>query len=265
MDFEFTKEQMDVQKAARDFAEKELTKEYILEIERAHRFPKEVYKKACELGFVGIDIPEQYGGQGLGLIERVLIAEEFCRCGSAVGHFSSGPGLGVETILWSGNEEQKKKYIPPLCTGDAYLSSAFTEPDHGSDLVTSPLSTTAVKDGNDYVINGTKTFITLATIASHTIVLCQTDPEAKPPYKGHSTIVVEMDRQGIEITEFEKMGWHCAPTTELSFSNVRVPRQNLIGEENGGFYQSIQFLDRFRIAGVGAPSVGMAQGAFDRA
>jgi alkylation response protein AidB-like acyl-CoA dehydrogenase len=198
-------------------------------------------------------------------MERVLVAEEFCRRGSAVGHFSGGPGLGVETILWSGSEEQKKKYIPPLCAGEAYLSSAFTEPDRGSDLVTSPLSTTAVKDGNEYIINGTKTFITLATIAKFTIVLCQTDPEAKPPYKGQSTIVVEMDRDGIDITEFEKMGWHAGPTTELSFSNVRVPHQNLIGEEGQGFYQSIQFLDRFRIGGVGAPSVGMGQGAFDRA
>jgi len=148
MDFELTKEQRDIQKAAKDFAEAELNKDYVLEIERAHRFPHEVYKKACELGFVGIDIPEKYGGQGFGLIGRVLVSEEFCRCGSAVGHFSSGPGLGVETILWSGNEMQKRKYIPPLCSGEAYLSSAFTEPDRGSDLVTSPLTTTAVKDGN---------------------------------------------------------------------------------------------------------------------
>jgi alkylation response protein AidB-like acyl-CoA dehydrogenase len=144
------------------------------------------------------------------------------------------------------------------------LASAFTEPDRGSDLVSSPLSTTAVKDGNAYIINGTKTFITLASIAKFIILLCQTDPEANPPYKGQSTIIVETDREGIDVTELEKMGWHAAPTTQVSFTNVRVPDQNLIGKENQGFYQSIQFLDRFR-AMIGAAGVGMAQGAFERA
>lgn len=265
MDFELNKEQRDIQKAAKKFAKNELSKDYVLEIERSHRFPWEVFKKSCELGFVGIDIPKEYGGQGLNLLERALVAEEFCRRGAGVGLHSSGPGLGVEIMLWYGSEEQKKKYIPPLCSGETVMASAFTEPDRGSDLVTSPLSTTAAKDGNNYIINGTKTFITFANIAKFIMVLCQTDPKAKPPYRGQSNIIVDMDREGIRVTEFEKMGWHAAPTTEVSFSNVRVPHENLIGEEGQGFYQSIQFLDRFRIAGVGAPSVGIAQGAFDRA
>lgn len=265
MDFELTKQQRDIQKAAREFAETELTKDYTLEIERSRQFPWGVYKKACNLGFVGIDIPEEYGGQGFHLLDRVLVVEEFCRCGAGVGWSSSVAGLGVEIILWSGNEEQKKKYIPPLCSGEAYLASAFTEPDRGSDLVTSPLSTQAVKKGRDYIINGTKTFITAANIAKFIIVLCQTDSEAEPPYKGQSNIIVERDREGVDVTEFEKMGWHAAPITEVAFNNVKVPQQNLIGVAGQGFYQSIQFLDRFRIGGVGAPAVGMAQGAFERA
>jgi alkylation response protein AidB-like acyl-CoA dehydrogenase len=265
MNFELSKEQRDMQKGAREFAEKELNRDYVLEIERSHKFPWEIYKKACKLGFVGIDIPEEYGGQGLDLLDRVIVTEEFCRCGAGVGMCSSAPGLGVEIILWSGNEGQKKKYIPPLCRGEAVLASAFTEPDRGSDLVSSPLSTHVVKDGNDYIINGTKIFITSASVAKFMIVLCQTDSEAEPPYKGQSNIIVEMDREGIDVTEFEKMGWHAAPITEVAFRNVKVPQENLIGVEGQGFYQSIRFLNRFRIGGVGAPAVGMAQGAFERA
>ncbi len=264
MDFELTQEQRDIQKAAREFAEKELNRDYSLEIERSRTFPWEVWKKACELGFVGIDIPETYGGQGFDLLERVIVTEEFCRRGAGVGLHASHPGLGIEIILWSGSEDQKKKYLPPLCRGEGLLSSAFTEPDRGSDLVSSPLSTSAVKEGDQYIINGTKTFITLASIAKFIIVLCQTDPDANPPYKGQSTIIVETDREGIDVTELEKMGWHAAPTTEVAFTDVKVPVQNLIGKENQGFYQSIQFLDRFR-AMIGAASVGMAQGAFERA
>jgi alkylation response protein AidB-like acyl-CoA dehydrogenase len=264
MDFELTQEQKDIQKAAREFAENEFDKDYSLEIERSRKFPWKVWKNACDLGFVGIDIPEEYGGQGYKLLERVIVTEEFCRSGAGVGLHASHPGLGIEIILWSGREDQKKRYLPPLCRGEALLASAFTEPDRGSDLVSSPLSTTAVKDGNAYIINGTKTFITLASIAKFIILLCQTDPEANPPYKGQSTIIVETDREGIDVTELEKMGWHAAPTTQVSFTNVRVPDQNLIGKENQGFYQSIQFLDRFR-AMIGAAGVGMAQGAFERA
>jgi alkylation response protein AidB-like acyl-CoA dehydrogenase len=264
MDFELTQEQKDIQKAAREFAENELDKDYSLEIERSRKFPWKVWKKACDLGFVGIDIPEEYGGQGYELLERIIVTEEFCRSGAGVGLHASHPGLGIEIILWSGREDQKKRYLPPLCRGEALLASAFTEPDRGSDLVSSPLSTTAVKDENAYIINGTKTFITLASIAKFIILLCQTDPEANPPYRGQSTIVVETDREGIDVTELEKMGWHAAPTTQVSFTNVKVPEQNLIGKENQGFYQSIQFLDRFR-AMIGAASVGMAQGAFERA
>lgn len=264
MDFELNKEQRDIQRAAREFAETEYNKDYMLEIERNRRFPREAWKKACELGFVGIDIPEEYGGQGYNLVERILVVEEFCRCGAAAGIHTSLPGLGVEIILWSANEEQKQKYLPPLCNGKAIMAAAFTEPDRGSDLITFPLGTTAVKDGSEYIINGTKTFSSYASIAGFAIVLCQTDPEASPSYRGQSTIMVEMDRPGINVIEFEKMGWHSAPTTEISFSDVRVPIRNLIGAEGRGFSQSIVFMDRFRVV-VGSSGVGMAQGAFEKA
>ena len=264
MDFELNKEQEDIRKAVREFAEAEFTKDYALELEQNRKFPWKVWKKACELGFVGIDFPEEYGGGGYGLMEKVLVEEELCRCGAAAGGAAAVSNFGSKIILRRGREEQKKKYLPPLCQGEAISAGCFTEPDRGSDLVTSPLSTTAVKEGQEYLINGTKTFASFASVAKFAVVLCQTDPESHPPYRGHSTIIVEMDRKGVEVTELEKMGAHAIPTTQISFINVRVPQENLVGEENKGFYNAVEFLDELR-AEVGALAVGIAQGAFERA
>lgn len=262
MDFELTKEQKDIQKAAREFAEAEFDKEYMMELDLNHRFPFELWRKACNLGFVGMDFPEEYGGQGYGVLEAVLVTEEFCRRGAGVGMGVSFSDFGSKIVLKRGNEEQKKKYLPPLFSGAAISSGAFTEPDRGSDITL--LATTAVRDGNDYIVNGTKTFISFASIARFAVVLCQTDPAAKPTYRGQSTIIVEMDRAGIEVTDLEKMGWKTAPTTQFSLTNVRVPRENLVGEENHGFYYALEFLDESRVM-VAAQAVGIAQGAFDRA
>jgi len=267
MDFELTKEQKDIQKAAREFAEAEFDKDYMLDLELNHKFPWKLLNKACELGFISIDFPEEYGGQGYGLLEKALVVEEFCRVGAGVGVSVGTSQFASKILLGSGSEEQKKKYLPLVCSGEGLpFSGAFSEPDRGSDLVTFPLSTTAVKDGADYVINGTKTFITFADIAKFAIVLCQTDPEAKPPYRGQSTILIEKpaEQEGIDITEFVKMGWKSCATTQVSFVNVRVPQENLVGEENRGFYNAIDFLDGFRVE-IGACSVGTAQGAFERA
>ena len=264
MDFELTKEQSDIKKAAREFAEAEFERNYVIELDRNHKFPWEIWKKASALGFIGLDIPEEYGGQGYGLLENVLVREEFCRCGAGAGISVLGTDFGSKIILKKGSEVQKRHYLPPLYKGEAISSGAFTEPDRGSDLVSGPLSTSAVKKNGDYLINGTKTFISFASIAKFAIVLCQTNPQSDPPYRGMSTIIVEMDRPGIEVTEMEKLGWKTNPCCEVAFINVRVPRENLVGEEDRGFYQTIEFLDEIRIK-VGATAVGIAQGAFERA
>ena len=264
MDFEFTKEQMDIQRAAQEFAEAEFEKNCVVELDRNHQFPWEIWKKAIQLGFVGLDIPEEYGGQGYGLLERVLVTEQFCRYGASAGTSVLGTYFGSKIILKRGSENQRRKYLIPLFKGEAISAGAFTEPDRGSDLVSGPLSTNATKENGDFIINGTKTFISFASIAKFAIALCQTDPRSAPPYRGHSTIVVEMDRPGIEITEMEKMGWRTNPCCEVAFVNVKVPRENLVGEEGKGFYHAIEFLDEVRI-NVGASAVGMAQGAFERA
>jgi alkylation response protein AidB-like acyl-CoA dehydrogenase len=263
MDFELTEEQKDIQQAARTFAAGEFDKEKILEWEESHTFPRELWKKACKLGFVGIHYPEEYGGQGYGVFENILIVEEFCRKDSGVGIALSLADFSSEIILHFGMPEQKKRVLLPVAQGEAITAGAYTEPDHGSDITA--LSTTGTRQGDSFVINGTKTFITNGSIADFFIVLCQTNPHARPPYRGQCTLLVEKGAKGLEATEITpKMGIRLTSTAELSFSDVTVPVSHLIGEENRGFYQVLEFFDESRIE-IAAQALGISQGAFDRA
>jgi alkylation response protein AidB-like acyl-CoA dehydrogenase len=263
MDFDLTEEQREIQKAADEFAKGEFDKEVILDLERNHQFPFAFLKKACQLGFIGIHYPEEYGGQGYGILENALIVEAFCRRDSGVGVCLSIANFSSEIILRFGNEAQKKKYLVPITRGEAISAGAFTEPDHGSDIT--EVRTTAVKDGKEYLINGVKTFISNGAIAHFAIVLCQSDPQVKPSYRGMSTILVEKGTKGFEVSDLgEKMGIKMTSTTEMSFDQVRVPEENLIGNLNKGFYQVIEFFDESRVM-VAAQALGIAQGAFDRA
>ncbi len=263
MNFELTEEQRDIQKAAEDFAEGEFDKEKALEHERNHSFPWEIWKKAGELGFNCMHFPEEYGGQGLGILENTLVVEQFCRRDSGIGIAMSLGDFSSEVILRRGTEEQKKKFLPLVAKGEALSAGAYTEPDHGSDLTA--VATVAVKDGNEYVINGTKTFITNGCLAACYVVLCQTDPTAKPAYRGMSIILVEKGAEGLDSSEVgDKMGIKMTSTAELSFSGVRVPVANLLGTENKGFYHVLEFFDESRVEAA-AQALGIAQGAFDRA
>jgi alkylation response protein AidB-like acyl-CoA dehydrogenase len=263
VNFELTKEQKDIQKAAREFIEGEYDKEKILGWEKEHAFPLEVWKKACDLGFIGIHFPEEYGGQGCGITDNILIVEEFCRKDSSVGIALSLADFSSEVVLRFGAGEQKKKYLVPVAGGQFISAGAYTEPDHGSDITS--LSTKAVREGDCFVVNGTKTFITNGCLANFFVVLCQTDTEASPPYRGQSTIIVEKGTPGLEATEIApKMGIHMTSTAELAFRDVRVPATQLLGQENRGFYQVMQFFQESRVE-VAAQALGIAEGAFDRA
>jgi len=263
MNFDLNDEQKEIQKAAFRFAQGEFDKEVILDLERNHQFPLAILKKACNLGFIGIHYPEEYGGQGYGILENALIVETFCRKDSGVGICLSIANFSSEIIMRSGSDAQKKKYLIPITQGEAISAGAFTEPDHGSDIT--QVRTTALKDGDGYVINGVKTFISNGAIANFIIVLCQSDPEAKPPYRGQSTIIVDKGSKGFEVSDLgEKMGIKMTSTTEMSFDQVRVPEENLIGTFNRGFYQVLEFFDESRVM-VAAQALGIAQGAFDRA
>lgn len=263
MEFNLNKEQEAIQKAAQEFAKGEFDKEIALEHERNHTFPSEIWKKACELGFMGIHYPEKYGGQEYGVFENILVAEAFCRQDSGIGVALSLADFSSEIILRFGNDQQKEKYLIPLTKGEAISSGGFTEPDHGSDITL--MDTTAVKKGDEYIINGVKTFITNGTISDFAIVLCQTDFDAKPPYRGQSVIIVEKGTPGYSTADVgEKMGIKMTSTGELSFNDVKVPVENLVGQENKGFYHVLEFFDESRIE-IAAQALGIAQGAFDRA
>ena len=263
MDFELNAEQLDIQKAVRDFAKGEFDKELALEHERNHEFPRKIWKKACELGFIGIHFPEEYGGQDYGISENALVVEELCRRDSGFGCALMLSDFASENILRYGNDEQKKKYLPAVAEGRWISCGAFTEPDHGSDITR--METTAAREGDSWVINGVKTFITNGSIADFCVLLCQTDPKASPPHRGQSMIIVDREEKGYEAAEVgEKMGIKMTSTAELSFRDVRVPAENLLGQEGRGFYQVLEFFDESRIE-TAAQGVGTAQGAFDRA
>lgn len=263
MRFELSEEHKEVKAAAREFAEKEFTTDKAKEFVEKGEFPWYLYKKAAELGFLRPHIPEEYGGQSMDYLSTILIHEEFVRVDSTLGTaVLSGP-FGAQLIYEYGTEEQKKAYLPRVLSGEATMFAAFTEPGHGSDILR--LDTTARKDGEYYIINGTKTFITNATTAEFGVVLCQTNPEAEPPYRGQSIFIVERDTEGLDVTPMKgKLGQRCNPLGELSFSDVRVHKSALLGEENRGFYQALRFFTVGRVR-VAAYALGMAEGAFDRA
>ena len=263
MEFELTKSQKDIQKAARDFAKGEFDKDLIYEMDKNHEYPTKIWQKAGELGFIGMHFDEKYSGQDMGVFENILVAEEFCRRDSTVGACLILASFASECILRFASDEIKEKFLPEVAEGRMLSAGAFTEPNHGSDITS--MDTTAVKDGDDWVINGSKTFITNGGMAGFYSVLCQTDPDAKPSYRGISMILVEEAREGLTTADVgNKMGIRMMATSEVNFANVRVPQSNLIGEEGKGFYQVLEFFDESRVL-IAAQALGTAQGAFDRA
>jgi len=262
MDFELTATQKDIQQAAREFAEKEFP-EVARQYDEKEEFPMPVWKKACDLGFVGVFIQEEYNGPGLGFTEDAMIMEEFWRVDPGCGNLIL-TAFGAEIIQKFGTEEQKRTYLPLIPSGEAIMCCAITEPDAGSDIF--QVSTTAMKDGNEYVVNGNKIFITNGSVANFVIVFCVTDPKAQDRYKRHSFLLIEKDRPGFEATKMRgKMGIRASDTAELSFNNVRVPAKNLIGEVPGEGFKQVMYLFNINRLIAGASGIGVAQGAFEKA
>lgn len=261
MDFNLSEEQLEIKKAVREFCEKEFKPELALEMDRNEEFPFELYRKAAELGFVGISFPVEYGGQGYGYLEACIVLEEMCRADSSLGLATMIGSFGSELILVHGTEEQKEKYIPKVARGEYISAAAFTEPARGSDLT--KMDTTAVKYGSEWRINGTKTFITNAPIADFIIVLCQTDTKVRPTYRGMTLFVIDKGTPGLEVTKQKnKLGIRCTTTGEVALRDAKAADSNILGELNRGFYYSLEFFDRSRVI-VAAQAVGTAQGAFE--
>jgi alkylation response protein AidB-like acyl-CoA dehydrogenase len=264
LDFKLNDEQNEIMRAVREFCTKEFTSELALELDQKEEFPMALYKKAAQLGFTSMRIPQEYDGQGYGVLEDCLVVEEMCRADPGLGVAVSLGNLMIpDVLLKHGNEEQKKKYIPPLARGDKIAAAAFTEPEHGSDITR--MDSTAVKNGNEWTINGAKEFITNATTADTFILLCQSDPNAQPPHRGQSIFLAEKGVCGLEATKLHgKMGIKPCVTGSLAMADLKVPEANVVGDVGKGFYYTLELFDGTRIT-VAAQAVGMAQGAFERA
>jgi alkylation response protein AidB-like acyl-CoA dehydrogenase len=264
MEFKLNNEQQEIKRAVREFAEKELTPELALEFDQKEDYPLSLYKKAAQLGFTSMRIPPQYDGQGYGVLGDCIVVEELCRVDPGLGvAISLGNLMIPDVLLKHGNEEQKAKYIPPLAKGEKIAAAAFTEPEHGSDITR--MDSTAVKTGSEWTINGAKEFISNATIANTFILLCQSDPNAQPSYRGQTLFLAEKGMKGLDATKLHgKMGIRPCVTGSLAMCDLKVPETNVVGEVCRGFYYTLELFDGTRIT-VAAQAVGIAQGAFEKA
>lgn len=265
MDFEIDKSQKQIQKAVKDFVKGEFKKEVIQELTEKNSFPTALWKASAELGFIGIDFPEEYEGEGLGIFEKVLIAEELCRTDSSVGGCLVRASFGAEIILNYGTNEQKKTWLPKIATGQRLACRAYQESNVPYDSL--DINTTAGKTESSWIINGTKNYVVNAgELAGYYAVLCRTTTaDNKSGRAAASTILVEADRDGIEVSDMGKrIGGRLLSIGTVKFNNVQVPLENLIGKMNQGFAQVLAGMDEIMVLSA-AQSVGIAQGAFERA
>lgn len=261
MDFGLSEEQKQIKQMVREFAESEI-KPHVMEWDEAQHFPLEVMKKLGSLGMLGAIFPEEYGGAGLSYVDYVNIIEELAVVDSSIGlGVAAHNSLCTGHIYLAGNEEQKKKYLPKLTSGEWLGAWGLTEPGSGSDA--SGMRTVAVKDGGDWVINGTKNFITNASYADISVVLAVSDRDDQK--RGITAFAIEMDRKGIRPGKKEnKLGMRASDTAELIMEDCRVPNANVLGQVGYGFIDSMKVLDGGRIS-IGALSLGIARGAYEAA
>jgi len=261
MDFELTQEQRMMRKMVRDFAEKEIVP-IVQEMDASGQFPWEVLRKMGSLGLLGLPIPEEYGGAGADTVTYAIAVEEISRaCGSVGITLAAHTSLGLYPIYRFGTEQQKHKYLPHLASGEGLAAFGLTEPEAGSDA--GAIKMTAVLDGDQWVINGQKIFITSGSIADVVIIAALTDKTAGT--RGISNLLVEKGTPGFRPgRDEEKMGLKGSVTSQLFFEDCHVPKENLLGQPGEGYKQFLIALDGGRI-GIGAMAVGLAQGALDAA
>ena len=261
MDFQFSEEQKMISNSAKDFAEQHI-RPNIMKWDESQYFPREILEKAGEMGFMGIFIPEKYGGSGLGYHEYVNIIEEISKVDPSIGlSIAAHNSLCTGHIFYFGSEEQKKKWLPNLASGKHIGAWGLTEHNTGSDA--GGMNTTAVKDGDCYLLNGSKNFITHGKSGDIAVVIARTGE--KGDSRGMSAFIVERGTPGFSGGKKEdKLGMRASETAELVFDNCRIPKENLIGNEGDGFVQSLKLLDGGRIS-IGALSLGISKGAYEAA
>ncbi|QLG61683.1 acyl-CoA dehydrogenase family protein [Halorarum salinum] len=262
MNFDLPAEHAMVKNQVREFCEEEIAP-LAQEIEDEHRFPEEPFDQLADLDMLGVPVDEEWGGLGGDQLMYALVTEELGRVSGGIGlSYAAHVSLASKPIELFGTDEQKERWLRPLAEGEYLGSWALTEPGSGSDA--SSMETTARKEGDEWVLNGTKQFITNANVAGSVLVKAVTDPDAG--YDGISTFIVDpRNDDGFEVTTvWDKMGLNCSPTCEIQFDDVRLPADRLLGEEGEGWTQTKKTLDGGRVS-IAALSVGLAQGAFEAA
>ncbi len=256
--FALSDEQKALRELARDFAAKEIRPKEASYDEAMHH-PADVIEKAHDLGLMNLHVPEEFGGPGLSIFDGMLVGEELYWGCSGIGTSVLANGLGAGPVIHAGTDEQKRQWLTPLLEEPILCSFGLSEPGAGSDVAS--LKTTAVRDGDEYVLNGSKTFITNAGYASWTVVFAKTDPKAGA--KGMSAFIVPMDAPGVTIEKhLEKMGQRATDTSAFALQDVRVPVENRLGEEGDGFKIAMATLDSTR-PGTAVGAVGVAQAAYE--
>ncbi len=262
MSYQLSKSQKEIQKAARDFAKGEFDKDLAYELDKNQEFPEKIWKKAADLGFIGMHFPEAYSGGELDMLDNVLLAEEFCRKDSTIGCALMLSGFASECVLRFGSNELKEKFLPQIAEGAMLCGAAFTEPD--ADPAFNNLNTVAVKNGDNWIINGEKSFVLNGSMAGFYCVLCQTQGNGQDQ-PAASVFLVEGNQPGITVVDSgEKLGLRMTRTSGLRFEDVSVPLDRLIGKEGSGLKQAHATMDEGRLLIAGL-ALGTAQGAFDRA
>ncbi len=264
MDFQFTDDQKMLRDTYQKFCKKELTPEYVRWLDENCRFiPDDMLEKLAGIGTFGIGIPEEYGGLGLGMVDICIMLEELCSAGVAVGFATFLPiGFGARPLSQLGNEGQKRKHLPRIAEGKEKWSLALTEPGGGTDILGS-VRTSAVRKGNEYIVNGSKMFISGAHVADYILAVVITDKAAQRKH-GLSLLIVDAKTPGITISPIDKISIRAISACEVHFEDVRVPAENLLGEENRGWYQLLGTLNPERI-GTSVFSLGVAKAAFNTA
>lgn len=266
MPFQLSEEQKDIKKAAIEWAQGKFEGNWDAQkIREQEDFPHKLYKEAIDLGFVGSWIPEEYGGEGLGVLDRCIITEAMSSVDIFFGLIPNAM-FGTEAIYLIGTEEQKEKYLPKVFEDHATFSCAFTEASGGTDVASA--STKAEQKDDKWLINGEKQFISNAGYSDYSIILCRTTPrdEVGKRHHGLSQIIIENpnEKEGWTVDKFDKMGEHCIPTYTVGLMDVEVPLEQVLGEEGKGFYQSMKFFD-FTRPWIASQAVGTAQCCVDLA
>jgi len=258
----FTEQHELIRKLARDFAEKEFTREVLDEIEETAEFPKELFKKMADAGFFGIKMPKELGGGGADHRAYVIVMEEISRASGIASIYVSSPNsLMGSPFLLVGTKEQKEKYLRPMISGEKIFCFGLTEPGAGSDA--GGMTTTAVEDGDDYILNGRKTFITAAPLSDYAVIFAKTDMSKGT--RGITSFIVDMTLPGVSCGKPEdKMGMIGCATSDIILENVRVPKSEILGKLNRGFSTAMKTLDVGRI-GVASQAIGIGQAAIDEA